>query len=452
MSGLLYQLFLFRSWVLAVLNRLFAFSYRKCVISSMLISLVLILLTFVQISPGNPLLPGSEVVRLIVSILICFLAILAGIFKIPSTFSLLSILSLFFLLVWSVFTALNGGEYAFDSFRRTFLALGVSVALAYSIYCIDFKSFEVYKLLKLILIFSTVVSLFGLFFYFLGSGYTSSGKGTLYQSINFLGFELSQEVHRAGWFYRISSITDNPNTLGFVTGLACLLLVEKFLSVGWRSFLSPFFLPLVIINLTTLILSYSRGSMLALAISSALLVFIHSRAKFLVYSILFIFILLLASPVWYELVGGYLDARSEQGLHGRDEIWSNALDIFKENPISGVGFGLEDEKIHEPAGIKWTMHNGYLVVLSETGIVGFVFFIWFIFFGLHRMLSSSIKSKIDIVDRHALMISLTIVVYILVRSLAETSILRFTSVNFIFLLFFALGLSLSDKVHRSSLQ
>ena len=85
-----------------------------------------------------------------------------------------------------------------------------------------------------------------------------------------------------------------------------------------------------------------------------------------------------------------------------------AIQVFYDNPISGAGFGN-----YPPASIKvWPknsdligkegvksiqgnhyVHNGYLLLLSETGIVGLI--IWVIFFGniLLRGFHNIIKSK-----------------------------------------------------------
>lgn len=61
---------------------------------------------------------------------------------------------------------------------------------------------------------------------------------------------------------------------------------------------------------------------------------------------------------------------------GRVEIWQGALEIFSTHPITGVGFGVGrydvGEYLHR---YSYMIHNDYLSVLLETGLLGFILFI-----------------------------------------------------------------------------
>lgn len=68
--------------------------------------------------------------------------------------------------------------------------------------------------------------------------------------------------------------------------------------------------------------------------------------------------------------------------------WSRSMQMFKENPVGGVGIGswgyqyckMEPENIDNPQACKnvriGNSHNEFLMVLSQYGIVGFALFIW----------------------------------------------------------------------------
>lgn len=58
---------------------------------------------------------------------------------------------------------------------------------------------------------------------------------------------------------------------------------------------------------------------------------------------------------------------SYETMNGRDGMWSSAIDIFRNNPIFGCGYG-SYQKI---SGSLYNAHNSYLQLLAETGIVGF---------------------------------------------------------------------------------
>lgn len=58
---------------------------------------------------------------------------------------------------------------------------------------------------------------------------------------------------------------------------------------------------------------------------------------------------------------------------GRTKMWAIAIDCFKENAIFGIGWDrFKFINLHE-----WKAHNIYLQLLAETGIVGFVVFVFF---------------------------------------------------------------------------
>jgi len=70
---------------------------------------------------------------------------------------------------------------------------------------------------------------------------------------------------------------------------------------------------------------------------------------------------------------------------GRKQIWKRGLQIFIENPITGVGvtgfaeaIGEMREKEDLPSQTWQTAHNSYLLVMAETGIFGGIVFIYLI--------------------------------------------------------------------------
>ena len=64
----------------------------------------------------------------------------------------------------------------------------------------------------------------------------------------------------------------------------------------------------------------------------------------------------------------------EESAHGRVEAWYEGMQMVKENPVFGVGFGLFSD--HH----KRTAHNSYVLVLAEQGVPGY--FLWFSYFGI----------------------------------------------------------------------
>ncbi len=78
-------------------------------------------------------------------------------------------------------------------------------------------------------------------------------------------------------------------------------------------------------------------------------------------------------------VKGFILPEGGTSLDARMKIWQKALEIFKTYPVIGIGPGTFED--YFPIYPKWGVpqpHNLYLAFLLQTGIIGFVGFIWLI--------------------------------------------------------------------------
>jgi len=82
---------------------------------------------------------------------------------------------------------------------------------------------------------------------------------------------------------------------------------------------------------------------------------------------------------------------SEESAMGRVESWYEGIWMFVHNPVFGIGAGGYSD-LHE-----LTAHNSFVLVLAETGIVGFT--IWLAIVGYcFRMMLAVLKRDDDIID------------------------------------------------------
>ena len=111
---------------------------------------------------------------------------------------------------------------------------------------------------------------------------------------------------------------------------------------------------------------------------------LRSRGKFFIFHLSFIiFVLGLATPLGLRFSDIKL---SDETLVQRGVLTKDSLTMIKDHPIFGVG--LYNFLISLPLYAKLQpVHNIFLLVLSETGIIGFGFFIWFILKTYKRILS-----------------------------------------------------------------
>ena len=81
-------------------------------------------------------------------------------------------------------------------------------------------------------------------------------------------------------------------------------------------------------------------------------------------------------------------------LTGRTELWAPVIDKIQENPLLGYGYGAFWQGLDGPSAYVWLAqpfkamhpHSGYLELLIDVGIVGFLLYIFIFFIGLQRAL------------------------------------------------------------------
>ncbi|MEO5616413.1 MAG: O-antigen ligase family protein [Candidatus Eisenbacteria bacterium] len=144
----------------------------------------------------------------------------------------------------------------------------------------------------------------------------------------------------------------------------------------------------VVVGSVGVVLTISRGGILAFAIAMGLVSLRSSRAL----SILLV-VALLASPAWApdflkeRIVGTQIEDENsdEKELEGssadRVETWRTIGNLVANHPIEGVGFGglgyvLSSISTTLPTDIKDSAHNTYLRYLGEMGLVGLGLFLW----------------------------------------------------------------------------
>ena len=80
----------------------------------------------------------------------------------------------------------------------------------------------------------------------------------------------------------------------------------------------------------------------------------------------------------------FMTAGNDSQTRTRFKMWALALDLFRKHPVMGIGWGgykqvyaVELYQDWQSAGAKYlNSHNTYLQLLCETGVVGFLIYIW----------------------------------------------------------------------------
>jgi O-antigen ligase len=187
-----------------------------------------------------------------------------------------------------------------------------------------------------------------------------------------------------GWF-------GSPNVAGSYFAVMLTLTMGVWLmpiNKYWKLATVPFFL----MGLFALVLTQSRGAWIAFAISLSLLLLLSLYRGWLpaIVPISLVVGGLLVGFILFPLLSDRLTQDDGGALEARGPLNQMALEMFEDHPLTGIGvnnFAIVLPYYISPYyGSEWlfTVHNKYLLVLSETGIFGFIGFVGFLIYTVVR--------------------------------------------------------------------
>ena len=184
-----------------------------------------------------------------------------------------------------------------------------------------------------------------------------------------------------------------------------------------------------------LLFTQKRGPLLAALISVILVYLITNNSK--LSKKIFVFLIGVAVTIVGVYVGYILFPKlfavidrfsTDNLLTGRQYLWDEALDMFMECPLCGVGFRAYPHKMSVVIDtIKVTnlnAHNIYLQILAETGIIGFLCFMIPMLFSLINTLTFLRNNRMYLSERTTmvLLFSSIMQLFFLVNGITENSL------------------------------
>lgn len=271
----------------------------------------------------------------------------------------------------------------------------------------------------------------------------------IYPDFTKLAMEQGWDPHQN----RLLSTWFDPNFVGGLFAFTICLIVSKV--IYCRHFKSK--LPLIILGailLSALFLTYSRSAYLALLAGTGLIGIFKSK-KIIIYGLVALLIILpLSNRAQDRVIDLWSSAKSflvetyelpDPSARLRLDSWGNALTIFKDHPLLGVGYNtyshaqtgygfMTDEAHHAATGSDST----FLTVLATTGLIGATIYLWLIL----AILWFSAKNTKNILSFGFLSGFLGLLIHsVFVNSLLYTPLLIF--------IYTALGIILAPKLHQS---
>ncbi len=221
-----------------------------------------------------------------------------------------------------------------------------------------------------------------------------------------------RNLYDLGWdehLYRLFSTFLDPNFAGAFFVLY-FLFVLNILIISLKKQARFFSLFIGLISLFTLIaifLTYSRSALLMLIVGSFIFLFLNIRILFAILIVIIFLLTTIFLPKAYKTEGtNFFRIASSEARIGSAK---QAIEIFKEDPLFGVGFNAYRyaknrhgftfgnwEESHADAGTD----NSFLFLLATTGVTGFIAYLYMWF----KIIKINIRSKLLIASVMAIFV------------------------------------------------
>jgi len=229
-------------------------------------------------------------------------------------------------------------------------------------------------------------SLQGIFYFFGERFFTSLTPGIANAS---LGGEL---------FLRPYGTFPHPNVLAGYLVIAMTLISSKF-KVKSSKLRKMFYFASIILGTVALFLTLSRVAIIlwVLILSFFLIrTFIIHHLSFIILTFVCLLLLGLVTPLGTRFTGIRL---TDESIVQRENLIQSSIAMIKDDPLFGVGLNNflvnlpSYQRPHTPLFYLQPVHNIYLLILTQTGIVGLVFFVWFIYKTYGRINDKGLRIK-----------------------------------------------------------
>lgn len=264
----------------------------------------------------------------------------------------------------------------------------------------------------------------------------------------FLGINLAVKNISIDYRWAFAGITSQSMILAPCCGICLIETLWKMLYGDFSKKQLLIQCGLLIMTIWTILVAGSRGSLIASALSIAVLFYYYPFKKRLLKYVTLISIpltFLVPSYIYenatYTINKKMISANNHNSLtSSRDEKWEARLMEFKENPILGVGFASQTHFTSDD-NMQWIEKTGslesgssWLSILSMTGILGFIIIAIFNI----KMLSCLVKA---IKRTPFYILHLCLLIFLLTHGIIEAWVLY--SGGFIFYLYWLLTGNLS---------
>jgi len=241
----------------------------------------------------------------------------------------------------------------------------------------------------------------------------------LFSAIVPIGMGIYQFLFQRGMlelgYNRINGSFVHPNVFSQYLLLILFILFYLFNTRSLKLWQKFFVYPMLAIVIAELLLTFTRATWIALAISFMIFVFIKTAFS---QKVKFFFIgaaiMISVFPFAQKRFSDIQDKKYYQlsSWQWRLKQWSETYESFLEHPFIGSGMGMHERDF------KIMAHNDYLRIAYETGIFGLIFYASILFFILFFAFRQTQKEKV-IAESNRYKIGLSIIASLMIMSMAD---------------------------------
>lgn len=275
-----------------------------------------------------------------------------------------------------------------DAGKRSKLAYGLIGLIIFSTF-INTAIFDYRWIMMCVILFITLCKTSYRFFRFKERflfislfGYAFTGLLNNYAHIKNINYQLYSWAH-AGQEFTIdfSGFTCHPMWLSAACGIG-LIFFTYWMNYLWnkgKKIYALLILPLMFLTLQTLVWGGSRSALGISIVASLLLVWLSNKnigKTFIIFGAFAIMAsiitpIILGDSERMQTKQGGFNLVDEKGNNSRTALWNARIKEFSTSPIWGIGFGVTGTGDNARSGRSET-GSGWLTVLSQTGLVGFM--------------------------------------------------------------------------------
>jgi O-antigen ligase len=167
-----------------------------------------------------------------------------------------------------------------------------------------------------------------------------------------------------------TGIFGDPNDLAAMIVGGVALTIQRI--VDRKGFARFWYLMILGVMLAAMMLTHSRGGLLALILVMGLFLLLSMRNKAVAIGLAG-----MAVPALLVLARGRMTdfSNQEESANMRFWFWDNGFQLLLQNPLLGIGYGMFPDN-----NGGYTAHNTFVLCFGEIGLIGYFFFIGAVYF------------------------------------------------------------------------